>query len=329
MGRNWRPSFDTAIVHRELEIIKNDLHCNAVRICGLDVGRLTASSEYALSQGLEVWFSPEMWDRNQEETLDYVVKAAASAEELRAKWGGRLVFSVGSELTLFMQGIVEGNNVMERLGHPTLRENIMAGRHNVLLNAFLAKAVAAVRQVFHGRVVYASIPFETVDWALFDFTCADLYRGKPIMGNYSDFVKRYFSFGKPVVNTEFGCCTFKGAEEMGGRGWQIVDFSKVPPQLTGDYVYDQGTQARELTNLLGILDNGGVYGAFVFTFVQPPTVTGEEEKLMLNEIQFDPDISSYSLVKNCMEGSHGTTYPDMPWEPKESFRAVADYYATH
>jgi len=23
----------------------------------------------------------------------------------------------------------------------------------------------------------------------------------------------------------------------------------------------------------------------------------------------------------------GTTYPDMPWEPKASFRAVAEYYA--
>jgi hypothetical protein len=26
---------------------------------------------------------------------------------------------------------------------------------------------------------------------------------------------------------------------------------------------------------------------------------------------------------------HGTTYPDMPWEPKESFRAVAAWNAAH
>jgi len=32
MGVNWRPLFDPNVVHRELEIIKNDLHCNAVRI---------------------------------------------------------------------------------------------------------------------------------------------------------------------------------------------------------------------------------------------------------------------------------------------------------
>jgi hypothetical protein len=27
-----------------------------------------------------------------------------------------------------------------------------------------------------------------------------------------------------------------------------------------------------------------------------------------------------------LEGRHGDTYPDMPWEPKEAFAALADYY---
>jgi len=33
-------------------------------------------------------------------------------------------------------------------------------------------------------------------------------------------------------------------------------------------------------------------------------------------------------VKSYATG-HGTTYLDMRWEPKESFRAVADFYASH
>jgi hypothetical protein len=45
-------------------------------------------------------------------------------------------------------------------------------------------------------------------------------------------------------------------------------------------------------------------------------------------LTFDPDIASYSLVKSYVN-RHSTTYPDMPWEPKESFKAVAAYYATH
>jgi hypothetical protein len=43
--------------------------------------------------------------------------------------------------------------------------------------------------------------------------------------------------------------------------------------------------------------------------------------------RYDLDMSALSLVKT-YAGRHGTTYPDMPWEPKEAFRAVADYYVT-
>lgn len=41
---------------------------------------------------------------------------------------------------------------------------------------------------------------------------------------------------------------------------------------------------------------------------------------------YDIDRESSSLVKFFDNGSHGTTYPDMTWEPKEAFRAVAKYY---
>ena len=64
MGMNWRPTFDPGVVHRELEIIKNDLHCNAVRICGLDIDRLMKAAEDALGLGLEVWLSPELWNKS-------------------------------------------------------------------------------------------------------------------------------------------------------------------------------------------------------------------------------------------------------------------------
>ncbi len=39
----------------------------------------------------------------------------------------------------------------------------------------------------------------------------------------------------------------------------------------------------------------------------------------------DLDMASYALVKS-LAGRLGNTYPDMPWEPKESFRAVAGWY---
>jgi hypothetical protein len=55
-----RPVFDAETTRRELEIIRDDLHCNAVRLQGRDVGRLTTAAQDALALGLEVWFSPRV-----------------------------------------------------------------------------------------------------------------------------------------------------------------------------------------------------------------------------------------------------------------------------
>ena len=49
VGRELAPKFDGRVVHREFEIIKNDLPCNSVRICGLDLDRLVAAGEVALA----------------------------------------------------------------------------------------------------------------------------------------------------------------------------------------------------------------------------------------------------------------------------------------
>lgn len=319
MGELWRPLFDPTVIHRELEILKNDLHCNAVRICGLDLERLITASEDALKQGLEVWLSPELWDRSQEETLDYLVQAARVAEELRAAYPQQLVLSVGTELTLFMQGLVEGQNLMERMSHPTFWETLRSGAHNQPLNAFLQNATRAIRQVFHGSLTYMSIPPEAVDWSHFDFVGIDMYREARTRDIYGNMVKRYFVHNKPVVIGEFGCCTYQGAENAGAMGWAIVDPESNPVQLNGDYVRDEDVQARELTDMLSILDNVGVDSAFVFTFISPLLTYHEDPR-------YDFDMASYSLVKSYAD-KHGTTYPDMSWEPKKAFQAVADYFS--
>ena len=376
MGSNWRPKFDAEVVRQELEIIKEDLHCNAIRICGLDIERLTTASKDALKQGLEVWFSPEMWDKSQEETLQYLKKAAEAAESLRKQWPDMVVFSVGSEVTLFMQGIVEGSNFFERMNNPSFWISIKEGRHNKALNEFLAKANQAVRGVFKGKVTYFSVPLEAVDWSPFDFVGVDLYRDARIKDVFSKVAGRYLEYKKPVVIGEFGCCTYLGAEMLGGSGF-IVTFGmmadylgpKIPvprligemlkavPKVDGHYIRDEGLQAKEIVEQLTTFDAAGIDGAFVFTFVSPTSTYSPDPR-------FDLDMGSYSLVKSYVEkdtfdkivsqtvrqgkellgvdlapeelpkfvgefDKKGDTYPDMPWEPKESFRAVADYYAKH
>lgn len=313
-----RPTFDAGIVRRELEIIRDDLHCNAVRISGTDPERLMIAAEDALKGGLEVWLSPHLHDKNEEETLDYTVRCAAKAEELRQQWPD-LVFVLGCELTLFMQGIVDGNDIFERIGNPALIESVKTGVPGRKLNAFLAKATEAVRTVFRGKVTYAACGLEfAVDWSLFDYVCLDHYREARIKDTYAAMLKPYFARGKPVVITEVGCCAYRGAENVGGRGFMIVDPANTG-QLNGDYVRDESLQARELADLLSILDSAGVDGVFVFTFVAPALAYNENPR-------YDMDMASFSLVKSFAD-RHGTTYPDMPWEPKESFKAVASYYS--
>lgn len=57
-GMSTREPFDLAVVQREMQIIHDDLHCNAVRITGGNVDRLASAALYAASAGLQVWFSP-------------------------------------------------------------------------------------------------------------------------------------------------------------------------------------------------------------------------------------------------------------------------------
>jgi len=339
MGFNWRPHFDAATVHRELEIIRTDLHCNAVRICGRDINRLVVASKDALGQGLNVLLSPLLWDKSPDETLAYITEAAVAAEHLRQQAPNALTLSVGSELTLFMNGILQGRNFAARMTDPNLIPAIKSGAHNKPLNDFLSKASSSVRKVFRGPLTYASLVWEAVDWSLFDYVGVDHYRNDRIEAQYIEMLKPSFSHGKPVWITEFGYDTCQkgplgqGFLSSAGLGGSVIDTKSqaihfaipvlgrfVRPHLTGEYVRDEARQARKLVEQLGLLDSVGVDGTFVSNFVSQITPYSDEPR-------YDLDMASSNLVKSFEGGRRGTTYPDMPWEPKESFRAVAQYYA--
>ncbi len=356
MAFNWRPDFDVTVVRRELELIKEDLHCNAVKITGSDIGRLTTSARAALEWGLEVWFSPTIIDKAQETTLALTLKAAGEAEKLNREYPDKVVFVVGGEFTLFTKGIVNGRNAMERMANlakgfgqqrqpgqqaanPTEAiARLKAAEHNRLLGSFLGRVAGSVRPVFHGKITYASLVWESVDWSLFDFVGLDHYRAARIKDRYEEMLKPALETGKPVVITEVGVQTYEGAEVNGaGLGGDIIEEKsrffhyKLPllgrlvrPKLkSGKHVRDEGLQARELVDQLTILDNAGVHGTFVSTFI-------EQTKPYDDDPRYDLDMGSLSLVRYHEGGKrHGKTYPDMPWEPKESFKAVAEYYANH
>jgi hypothetical protein len=328
---NWRPDYTPALVRRELEIITADLHCTAVKIRGRDLGRVMAAAEDALRLGLEVWLSPELWNRSPDATLRYVSDAAAIAERLHTQWPGRVVFSVGTELTLFMRGIVAGATSGRRVR--AVREVLTTGAHNVPLNAFLSRATGAVREVFTGPVTYAALPFEQVEWDMFDIIGINHYWRQPAKDRYLPTLQPLMTSGKPVVISEFGFLTRTDADQLGS--WAPVNIDPVTmalhllpltrrlvrPRVKTIHERDEALQARCLLDQLELLDSAGVDGAFVFTFTAP-LWPGDDDP------HHDLDTDSFGLVKP-RPGRRGTAYPDMNWEPKDAFRAVAGYYASH
>ncbi len=224
-----------------------------------------------------------------------------------------------------MQGLVDGDTAFERMQTfmkpwRLLKSALLKGPFNKRLNAFLTKATAIVRASFHGQLTYASGPWETVDWSLFDFVGIDYYRDARNKTTYRQTLHKYFTYGKPVIILEFGCCTYQGAADKGGYGWAIVNRDTTPRQLRGAFVRDEPGQARYLLELLDLFREEQVEGAFVFTFVMPSYPYSDDPT-------YDLDMASYSLVKTYVDQT-GQTYAGLPWEPKESFRQLAHYYQT-
>jgi hypothetical protein len=334
MGVNWRPDYDPKVVQRELEIIKNDLHCNAVGISGKDIGRLVVTAEAAIRQGLEAWLNPADWsNKPPEHTLAYITEEAKAAQPLQERSPGKVVLSIGSEFTLFMQGIVPGKTLMQRASTVLKTDIIKTGQHNRPLNDFLGKAVASVREVFSGPVMYRSLVWEQVDWSNFDMIGVDHYWAEKIKDQYIDMVKLLFTHGKPVINTGFGFNTTTAPvtgmlSTLGDIPGLSIILHQQPligrflrPKLTVIDERDEVLQATRLVNNLDLLDEAGFHGAFMDTFIFPIHPYSDTPK-------YDMDRPSSSLVKYFESGRHGTTYPDMRWEPKEAFRAVANYYSS-
>ncbi|UBU08625.1 hypothetical protein [Nonomuraea gerenzanensis] len=296
-----RQTFDLDAVRRDLRAIARDLHCTAVRIIGSNPGRLEAAAREAAAAGLEVWFSPFTADLSPSELLDLF---ADCAERIK---GTDMVFVAGAEHSLLNRGFLPGDTIGDRIGllsePERLREHL--GRVPALVNAFLEDAVSVVRQRFQGRISYASIPFESVNWELFDIVGVDLYRSVEIADRYRDGVRGLVAQGKPVAITEVGCMTFRGGGDLGARGTEVVRYDgHRPVGLSRALVRDEGEQVAYLGEVLDVFEQEGVDSVFVNTFAQ-------------FDMGGELDAASYGVVRVTGEAS---------WEPKEAFRLLGERF---
>ena len=89
-GRNAREPFDPEVVKRELQIIRDGLHCNTVRVMGGDPERLELAATYAADLGLEVWFSPSPLELTTDELLSLFADCAERGAAPAARGRGRV-----------------------------------------------------------------------------------------------------------------------------------------------------------------------------------------------------------------------------------------------
>jgi hypothetical protein len=321
-----RAGLDPDTVRRELRIIRDDLHCNAVRLTGGDPVRLELAATIAVDLGLEVWFSPYPLELTPDEMLSLFADCAARAERLR-EHGGAVVFVTGAELSLMAKEFLAGDSVGQRLdallGQPERMAEVVA-EVSVRINDFLGRAVALVRERFGGSITYASIPLERVDWAPLDIISVDLYRSAGIADRFADGVRQLVAQGKPVAITEFGSATYAGAGDDGARGLEIVEHdlrTGAPIRLNGTYTRDEAAQATYVRELLDVFQAEGVDSAFVFLFALHSHPHRPDD-----DPREDLDLASYGVVK-VLEDSVGDTYPGLHWEPKAAFATIADVYA--
>lgn len=322
-GTTTHEPFDPDIVRREMQIIREDLHCDAVRITGADPDRLETAARHAAAAGLEVWYSPFTNGLTSDELMELLVDGAERAERLRRE-GASVVFLTGSEISLFNGGFVPGDTHEERLralADPARRTATLL-ELRATINAFLARAVTDVRERFGGPVSYASLPFEGVDWTPFDVIATDAgYRDASTAPGFREGLRAQTSQGKPFAVTEFGCAAYRGAAERASRGGEIVEYDEHarPVRLTAAVMRDEAEQAGYVRELLDLYDAGDADAAFVYTFARWDLPTSSDPER-------DFDIASYGIVKVLEQGRTGTTYPGLPWEPKAAFTALADYY---
>jgi hypothetical protein len=319
-GWSTRSSFDPAVVARELRVIADDLHADAVRVSGDDLDRLAVAARAAVDAGLAVWFSPLAYDLGPDALVDLLAAAASRAAALP----GEVVLVLGCEMSLFCAGFVPGDGLQGRIATLTDPGTWASSSRRAELFAGFARAAetqrtiaSRARAVFHGPITYAAGLWEQVEWDLFDIVSVDAYRDATNAVGFREVVEAYRRFGKPVAVTEFGCCTYRGAADRGGAGWMIVAPDR--SSLTGVHPRDEAEQVRYLHELSAVFDAAGVDAAFWFTFAGYELPRRDDPRR-------DLDAASYGLVAVLDGERHGAAYPDMAWEPKASFHALAALY---
>lgn len=316
-----RPVWNHHQIRGEIDAIRYGMHCDSITVLGSPLDRIAEAAEYALRRGLHVMLQPRLFDHPQAEILDHLTKTAKLAERLRRTHAGRITLITGCEHMLFTPGIVPGHGLFERVDYLTKHPDEFPALTRKL-NAFLHKEIGIVRRHFRGPVTYgAAADLEQVDWSVFDRVGLDYYEVHDDLAGHRKALAPFRRWNKPISILEHGCCTFRGAAEAGGMGWNTIDWTKDPPEVPKTLIRSETEQAEHMTRSLAMFERLDLHSASTWTFIEPGSPHSKVHK-------YDYDIASYGLVRTVREDFWDEASP-YHWEPKKSFHAIARHNLTH
>ena len=217
---------------------------------------------------------------------------------------------------MFVRGFLPGEDAYARMRELSAPSPALFAEYPATvarLNDFLAKASETARRKFGGPVTYASGPWEQIDWTPFNIVGVDAYLDQGNMGILNQQIHALMTYGKPVVVTEFGCCTYRGAGGRGATGWMILEGDGQDQRLNGDYVRDEDEQVFYLRKLLEFHERHEIDISFWFTFAS-------WNRPHRQDVRTDLDLASFGVVKVIDEQASA---PMRSWRRKAVFDELA------
>lgn len=311
--------WNTAFMEREITAIRDELHCTSISVHGTDLDRLRAAATHAADLGLNVWIQPRLTYASRADTIDHMVETARTAEELRRQ-DASVTMTLGAELLVFAGEIIPGATFDERVEALIGADPRQWPAYLKAVNDLLADTVAGVRGVFAGPLTYGAESDEAVeiDWSIFDLVGLNHYLTADNRATYVEHLRSFRRFDIPIVITEFGSCSYEGANDAGGMGWDVYDWGKNPPEIRPGLVRSEQVQADYIAELLAIFAAEQIHGAFVYTFT--------EEAPHSPDPRYDYDMASYGIIKIYEDGSEQSYSVSGYWEPKLAFHEIARIY---
>lgn len=317
LGSLTRSGLTREVIEKDIFEIKNNLNCNSIRIYGTEKHLLILAAEVALKSGLNVWLSPRLINENVQTTINFLEGIAKEVETLKSVYIDKeIVFIIAGEATIDLKGFLEGETIYDRIQNIAKPSffikkafGIKPPYQNAFIN-FLHQSVLAVRKNFTGKITYASGMWEIVDWTIFDFVSINLYKASFNKSFFNKTIRKMESKGKPLAITEFGCCTYIGADRKGPTGYTVLDTTTEPPIFKEKCERDEQTQADYISDLLQTFEKEKVDATFIFDFYSQNLTHSSNPVL-------DYDKASFAVTKSIGKNK---------WEPKKSFYIISDYY---